>query len=400
MGVIRIILIQLTALFSVYVSSYAAWNGPAAVLSGLWGSNTGQFSIQYGDTGDDFPKMFCLNSGGIIAIADEFNSRVQTYKIDGSYVASFGPQNIPELEGWKDGWPLRLACLSNSVYTEFDKYTQIYGITGSLIKNWDNLQGGLVGILADDNFITETSSAYFLYSPTGQLISTFTEEPLELGRVTENKLKSGKYRVTVKYPDKEWKIIGKGADPGYARDMNGNLYGYGERQVSRYDSCGIELALLTMPNKQMLQESRGSEVEPNITVLEEYGSPVIAPNGDVYTWKRTPDNYSIIKWTWTDDPNVPGGPDAPTNLNVTPAANGLSLAWKKSPQDPGCVEGYEVERSSTSGGLYSNLTTTAAGVVEYLDSGAQLGSTYFYRIRAKSSCGPSPYTAEISGKLP
>ena len=41
----------------------------------------------------------------------------------------------------------------------------------------------------------------------------------------------------------------------------------------------------------------------------EYGSPILAPNGDVYTWKRTPDKYSIIKWTWKDDPNAPKCPD-------------------------------------------------------------------------------------------
>jgi hypothetical protein len=32
-----------------------------------------------------------------------------------------------------------------------------------------------------------------------------------------------------------------------------------------------------------------------MTVDEEYGQPVIAPNGDVYNGKCTPDKYSILK---------------------------------------------------------------------------------------------------------
>ena len=34
---------------------------------------------------------------------------------------------------------------------------------------------------------------------------------------------------------------------------------------------------------------------------EEYGEAVVAPNGDVYTWKRALTTYSILKWTWVDD---------------------------------------------------------------------------------------------------
>ena len=41
-----------------------------------------------------------------------------------------------------------------------------------------------------------------------------------------------------------------------------------------------------------------------------YGKPFIAPSGSVYVWKRTDDSYSILKWTWQDDPNTPRCPDA------------------------------------------------------------------------------------------
>jgi len=118
--------------------------------------------------------------------------------------------------------------------------------------------------------------------------------------VKEQKIGPGKYKVTVTYPDKEWVIIGRGRFPRYMRDINGNLYGVGDTQVARYDAEGNEIARLTMPESRYEEKTLGPGVEPLIKVIEEYGTPVVAPNGDVYTWKRTPERYYIIKWTWKD----------------------------------------------------------------------------------------------------
>ncbi len=164
-------------------TSYASWTEPAEVLSGTWGSNSGQFAIKHGDTGDSFPRAFCVSSSGVIAVADEFNSRVQTYKPDGALIASFGPKSITESEGWKLGWPLRIGCLSNGVYAEFDKYTQIYENGSGLIMSRDNLNGGLVAILSNDNFVSRTATKYYFYSPIGELIKTSATRPLELGQI-------------------------------------------------------------------------------------------------------------------------------------------------------------------------------------------------------------------------
>ena len=377
---------------------YAGWSGPIEILSGGWGSNTGQFAIDYGDSGDTFPKLFCVSSGNFIAIADELTSRVQVFSNVGTFMAAFGPKNIPESEGWQGGWPARLGCMSNAVYTEFDKYTQLYNTDGSLIKGWNNLQGGLVSILSNDNFITNTSTNYYLYSPTGQLINTYTTRPPELGVVKETPLGNDQYKITVTYPDRTWSYVGAGAVSQYMRDMNGNLYCQGRRQAIRWNFCGKEIARLTMPQKNITKsESDIPGMEPTITVLEEYGSPVLAPNGNVYTWKRTPSNYSIVKWTWVDDPNTPTGPDAPANLKVAASTTGLYLTWTASPQDPGCVTGYEISRSTTSGSSYSVIATVDKGVLNYNDTTTVVGTTYYYKLRAKSGTDFSAYTAEASG---
>ena len=59
------------------------------------------------------------------------------------------------------------------------------------------------------NYKTNT---YGIYSPTGQLIKTYTSRPPELGVVTETPLGNGQYKVTVTYPDRVWSIIGRGVD--------------------------------------------------------------------------------------------------------------------------------------------------------------------------------------------
>ena len=130
----------------------------------------------------------------------------------------------------------------------------------------------------------------------------------------------------------------------------------------------------------------------------EYGKSVFAPNGDVYTWKRTPDKYAILKWTWVDDPNVPTGPDAPTGLTLMPSTTGLYLTWTASAQDPGCVTGYEVARATSSGGVFSSVATVDKGVIKYNDTTASTNTTYYYKIRAVAGSEYSLYTSEVSGK--
>ena len=132
--------------------------------------------------------------------------------------------------------------------------------------------------------------------------------------------------------------------------------------------------------------------------MEEYGPPVISPNGDVYTWKRTPDKYSILKWQWQDDPNVPAGPDAPTGLTVMPSTSGIYLTWTASPQDPGCVTGYEIARATSAGGVFSTVATIGKGVLKYNDTTVETGITYYYKVRALAGTDSSAYTSEMSGK--
>ncbi len=73
-------------------------------------------------------------------------------------------------------------------------------------------------------------------------------------------------------------------------------------------------------------------------------------------------------------------PATPTNLRiVSSSVSNISLAWDAVTGDP-TMYGYEVLRSSTSGGPYSTIATTTN--TAYLDSAVVANATYFYVVRA------------------
>jgi len=376
----------------------ADWSGLNEIVQGTWGTGDAQFGFQSGEIKDQFPEHILILSDGKIIVEDWVNNRLNIYQPNGQYLKSMAQMGLGLYELDPDKiisfvWDgniknerIEVSSLSQENWLWVDKNSIFNSarasirVVGNIIYVWDGKQNS------------------YQYSSTGQLVKVSTTRPPELGVVSEKALGDGQYKVTVKYPDKEWLILGRGRVPKYTRDISGNLYGFGDKQVIRYSSCGKELSRLTMPSNNIQEESRGERLEPKVTVLEGYGSPVVAPNGDIYTWKRTPDKYSILRWTWTDDPNVPNGPDAPTGLTLMTSTTGLYLTWTASSQDPGCVTGYEISRATSSGGVGSTVATVDKGVVKYNDTTATAGTTYFYKVRAVAGSEYSTYTVEVSGK--
>jgi hypothetical protein len=391
--------------------SFASWTGPQTIISATWGTGAGQFSIFHVESGDVFPDQFGVDVNGLVVIPDIINKRIVIYNPDGTIKNTiYKPASLPALDNvgqWPTDFVLYPGGNSFVIDCNYQKAVvrSMVG-RGPLNECFVDYNGA---ILAKANpaevfptrtgyiFLDNQSKVYTIYSPTGQVISTTTTKPLDLGVVTQKAVGDQQYRITVTYPNQVWSYIASGPD-SYIRDNNGNLYGYGGSQMARYSACGKILGLLTIPEGQMSKQSFGPHIEPRITVLEEYGKPVVAPNGDVYTWKRTPDNYSILKWTWVDDPNTPSGPDAPTGLKATPSTTGIYLTWTASPNDPGCVTGYEVSRATSAGGAGSTVATVDKGVLKYNDTTAEAGTTYYYKVRAVSGSEYSPYSREASGK--
>jgi P pilus assembly chaperone PapD/predicted esterase len=84
-------------------------------------------------------------------------------------------------------------------------------------------------------------------------------------------------------------------------------------------------------------------------------------------------------------------PTAPTGLAV--AVNNyskLNLTWTDKSNNE---TGFEIYRSTSSGGTYAIVATAAANAVSYTDTALQASTAYYYKIRAIGNYGESAYTA-------
>jgi fibronectin type 3 domain-containing protein len=83
-------------------------------------------------------------------------------------------------------------------------------------------------------------------------------------------------------------------------------------------------------------------------------------------------------------------PAAPTNLTATPDDAVVALTWTASTY----ASGYNVKRSTTSGGPYTQLAATTSP--SYSDTAVTNGTKYYYVVSAVNGTGASPNSAEVS----
>lgn len=89
----------------------------------------------------------------------------------------------------------------------------------------------------------------------------------------------------------------------------------------------------------------------------------------------------------------------PTGLTVTAGASSLQLNWTASPTS--FASGYNVLRSTVSGGSYSQITqVTPASTLTYTDSSVSAGVTYYYVLEAYYQNWVSAYSNQASGAVP
>jgi len=263
---------------------FAGWVGPVEVISESWGALNNQMGFREQDTVDSFPEGFWI-LGDKIIVRDQENRRMKIYDIDGQ---------LEQIVNWirqQDG------------SYKIDRYP----LAGVTMGYFDN---GLCTYFSPQQ-------SYVFYSRTGRLLRTYTERPLELGVVREERQADGNYKLSIKYPRRTYEVVVPDQRPDrITRDVAGNLYviqrlvdvlrgGTPEEEtiqhyrVIRYDCCK-ELGRLDLPEDEYEVTGRDIVVGVKKRVLAEYGEPVISPNGDIYTWKRTQDSYYILKWTWQD----------------------------------------------------------------------------------------------------
>jgi len=79
-------------------------------------------------------------------------------------------------------------------------------------------------------------------------------------------------------------------------------------------------------------------------------------------------------------------------------AHSVALSWNASAST---VSGYNIYRSTVSGGGYARLNSSLVSVLAYTDSTIQSGTTYYYVTTAVDANGvESTYSNEISAAIP
>ena len=408
MGLIRVHVIFTVILFCLLMAAtvFADWQETIEVLQGEWGEADNEFGYYDGEMMDTFPQIFDVLSDGKVIISDDANDRFMLFDKTGLFLKSFTAPGTGIIA-------LTADRLFVTKWNRAKKMNNI-GLFNVATEQWQwiddqNNVGGLswMNIMSEDKsriiLPTENGTA-IEYSSNGEVLNKLTDRPLLFGKEKRSGKKgSGKYNQVIDFEDTTYNCSVPDGFDQFRRDNAGYLYGIAHNvgepshtRVYKITKCGKIIGTVDFPPR------KETFLENDVRIDEDYGEPVFAQNGDVYTWKRTPQAYSILKWTWQDDPNINPGPDAPIEVQANPSISGIYLTWNPSPQDPGCVAGYDIERATSANGIYSKVTTVplnAEQIYNYNDETASAGQTWYYKVKATSEIGDSD-AAEASAARP
>lgn len=93
--------------------------------------------------------------------------------------------------------------------------------------------------------------------------------------------------------------------------------------------------------------------------------------------------------------SAPSGLSSSAGPCVTLSSASIRLTWVATPSS--WADGYEVLRSTSSGGPYSSLgTVSGVSTLTYLDGSLPFSTTYHYVVRATKGSWRSALTAQVS----
>jgi len=170
------------------------------------------------------------------------------------------------------------------------------------------------------------------------------------------------------------------------------------------DIQGKAVAELTAPGVHVVATIAGDPTQAVLVAVEKGGALLngrFAPERQVGLFFGAPVGSTVgivtnegwrlfdaaIRWV---DPFAP--PSAPLNLTARPGDGVVGLEWDAPTSGP--VDGYRVQRSGTTGGPYTEVTTTT--LPQYTDTGLINGTPYYFVVRAFNVAGDGPPSNEAS----
>jgi hypothetical protein len=96
------LIVLLLFFITITTSAYAAWTEPVEIISGKWGTASGEFEYEQDYIEITLPHFKIDAKSKNIIVADVVNKRIKIYTQAGSIVNIFGPTIPYEIE---EGWP-------------------------------------------------------------------------------------------------------------------------------------------------------------------------------------------------------------------------------------------------------------------------------------------------------
>ncbi|HZR66756.1 MAG TPA: choice-of-anchor D domain-containing protein [Terriglobales bacterium] len=117
-----------------------------------------------------------------------------------------------------------------------------------------------------------------------------------------------------------------------------------------------------------------------------------------YTITFTPQSSGAASGTLSFASNASTAAESVSGTGMAPVQHSVTLAWTPSASN---VSGYNVYRSSTSGGPYSKMNSGLNLTTSYLDMNVSASHTYYYVTTAVSSSGQeSTYSNQVQAAIP
>ena len=381
----------------------AEWVGPRVAVIGTWGSGIGQFHLGCGGTFCSFPRNFGVDSDGNVRINDNGNRRVQKYDRHGVLVATVTP---PEEHLGRMKWPNTIYVhQTGSFIAASSKRKFFYSTEGDLVAEVNGYYEATPSI--EGYYLMVSRQEYHLLSPKGKLVKRHKNRPPDFG--TESSVREGRkqYTITVSFPDGTYLIKADKRGGRNVRDLCKNLYRIGRyvrkdeehsnsfQRVYRCDPCSQSVTVFETPRSSNQPLLRNAIAEQRSIAIEEYGDVFVSPRGNIYCWKRTPDTYSILKWTWQ------GEATAPQSLESSASDRGelISLCWEPPREDSVSVTEYEILRANEVCGPFHSLGKAKKSVLRFDDRDLKPGDVFYYHVRAIRDKEYSGYSNKAFGSL-